>query len=73
MAKVKVKQKGQVTIPADLRAKLGLVEGTMVNLKEHPEGILLQPIPPQEPGDVVGEEEYRKMLEELEQARRCWR
>jgi AbrB family looped-hinge helix DNA binding protein len=73
LAKVKVKQKGQVTIPAEFRAKLGLREGTILNVKEHPEGLLLQPIPPPESGEVVGEEEYQKMLEELEQTRRCWR
>ena len=73
MSKVKVKRKGQVTIPAKLRERFGLEEGTILRVKEHPEGILLQPIPPPEPGEVIGEEEHRRILEELEQARRLWR
>jgi len=70
---VRVKQKGQVTIPAELREKFGLEEGAVLEVKEHPQGILLQPLPPPEPGNVVGEEEYRKLIEELEQTRRRWR
>jgi len=62
-----------VTIPVELREKFGLEEGAMLSVKEHPEGILLQPLPPPEPGEVVGEEEYRRMVEELEQERRRWR
>lgn len=73
MSKVKVKQKGQVTIPVKLREKFRLQEGTILSVKEHPEGILLQPIPPPEPGEVIGEEEYHRMVEELEQIRRRWR
>jgi len=30
-------------------------------------------LPPPTPGEVVGREEYRKMLEELEKTRRRWR
>lgn len=73
MSKVKVKQKGQVTIPVEFREKFGLEEGATMEVKEHPEGILLQPLPPPEPGEVVGEEEHRRMVKELEQARRRWR
>lgn len=57
----------------DLREKFGLEEGTIVEVKEHPEGILLRHLPPPEPGNVVGEEEYRGLMEELEQTRRRWR
>lgn len=73
MSKTKVKQKGQVTIPVEFREKFGLREGVILEVKEHSEGILLRPLPPPEPGDVVGEEEYRRLLEELEQTRRRWR
>jgi len=73
LSKVRVKQKGQVTIPAELREKFGLEEGAVLEVKEHPQGILLQPLPPPKPGNVIGEEEYRKLIEELEQTRRRWR
>ena len=73
MTVVRVKHKGQVTIPAYLRAKLNITEGTNMNISEHPEGILLQLIPPPEPGPPIGEEEYNNMLTEIEQTRRRWR
>jgi len=70
---VRVEHKGQITIPVELREKFGLEEGTIIEVKEHPEGILLRPLPPPEPGNVVGEEEYRGLIEELEQTRWRWR
>jgi len=73
MTIVRVKHKGQVTIPAELRAKLNITEGTNMNISEHPEGILLRSIPPPEPGPPVGEEEYDNMLTELEHTRHNWR
>ncbi len=73
MTIVRVKRKGQVTIPAKLMAKLNITEGTNMNISEHSEGILLQPIPPPKPGPPIGEEEYDKMLTELEETRRSWR
>ena len=38
-----VQKRGQVTIPVDLRRKLGIVEGGVVALTETEEGILLSP------------------------------
>ncbi len=73
MSTAKVKRKGQVTIPAKLRGKLGIVEGTVLEVAEHPEGILLRPLPPVEPGKSVGQAEYKKMLAELDRLRRRWR
>ncbi len=73
MSQAKVKRKGQVTIPAELRNKLGITEGTILKVQEHPEGILLRPLPPAEPGEVVGEAEHRKLIEELDRLRRRWR
>lgn len=73
MSKVRVKQKGQVTIPIELRNKFQLEEGATLEVKEHPEGILLQPLPPLEPGQVIGKEEYNKLVNELDRTRRRWR
>ena len=73
MTVVRVKHKGQVTIPAELRAKLNINEGANMNITEHADGILLQLIPPPEPGPPVGEEEYKDMLTELDETRRRWR
>ena len=73
LSTVKVKHKGQVALPPEFRERLGLKEGALLSVKEHPEGILLRPIPPPEAGEVVGEDEYQRMLEELELVRRCWK
>lgn len=73
MTIVRVKHKGQVTIPADLREKLGIDEGTTLNAVEHRDGILLQTIAPPEAGKPIGEKEYNSILAELEETRRRWR
>lgn len=73
MSTAKVKRKGQVTIPAKLRSKFGIDEGTILEVSERPEGILLRPLPPPKPGEVVGEETYRRLVQELDSLRRRWR
>jgi len=73
MTIVRVKHKGQVTIPADLREKLGIDEGTTLNAVEYKDGILLQTIAPPEAGKPIGEKEYKNILAELEETRRRWR
>jgi len=38
---VRVQEKGQVTLPADLRRKLGLKKGDLVAIEETKEGLLI--------------------------------
>ena len=73
MSKVKVKRKGQVTIPVELRQRLKLEEGSMLDVREHDQGILLKPARPLEGGEVVGAESYKKILQELDSVRKKWR
>ncbi len=73
MSNVKVKRKGQVTIPAELRQRLKIEEGSLLEVREHKEGILLIPSGPLEGGEVVGEDSYRKVLQELDSTRKKWR
>jgi AbrB family looped-hinge helix DNA binding protein len=40
---VRVQEKGQVTIPADIRRRLRLEKGDLVAMVETPEGLLLSP------------------------------
>ena len=40
---VRVQEKGQVTLPADVRRKFGLQKGDLVSVVETPEGILITP------------------------------
>jgi len=40
---VRVQEKGQVTLPAEARRKLGLKKGDLVAISETPDGLLLTP------------------------------
>lgn len=73
LSKVRVKHKGQVTIPLELRSKLGIEEGAILDIKAEDGALIMRPTPPIEPGEVVGEEEYKKIIAELDARRRNWR
>ena len=73
LSHVKVKRKGQVTIPVELRQRLKIEEGSLLEVHEHEQGILLKPAGPLEGGDVVGAESYKKILQELDAMRKKWR
>jgi len=62
-----------VTIPFELRSKLGIEEGAVLEVQEREGMIILKPPPPLEGGQVVGQEKYMQMIGELEQLRRHWR
>ena len=73
MSRVRVKRKGQVTIPLELRSKLCIEEGAILDVKAEDGRIVMTPLPPIEPGEVVGEDEYKKIIAELDELRRHWR
>ena len=73
LSKVRVKRKGQVTIPQELRSKLGIEEGAILEITTQDNTIILKPAPRLEAGEVVGEEEYKKIIKELDESRRHWR
>jgi len=73
LSNVKVKRKGQVTIPVELRQRLKIEEGSLLEVHEHEQGILLKPARPLEGGKVVGTESYKKILQELDSTRKKWR
>ena len=73
MSNVRVKRKGQVTIPVEIRQRLKIDEGSRLEVSEHENGILLTPTGPLEGGEVVGEESYKKILQELDDTRKKWR
>jgi AbrB family looped-hinge helix DNA binding protein len=71
--KVRVKRKGQVTVPAHIREKMNIDEGAILEVKEHPEGILLKPLSGIKSGKPVGKKEYEKIIGELDKLRSEWR
>ena len=73
LSRVRVKHKGQVTIPQEIRIQLGIEEGAILEITKEDDKIVLKPLPPIEPGEPVGEEEYKKIIAELEEGRRNWR
>ena len=70
---VRVKRKGQVTIPSDLREELGLEDGSVLRVQREKNGVLLEMVQPIVGGKLVGRKEYRKVLGELEGLRNNWR
>ena len=73
LSKVRVKRKGQVTIPMELRSKLGIEEGAILEITDQDGAIVLKPAPRLEAGEVVGEEEFKRIIKELDESRRHWR
>jgi AbrB family looped-hinge helix DNA binding protein len=73
LSRVRVKHKGQVTIPKELRSKLGIEEGAILEITSEDDKIVLKLTPRLEPGEPVGEQEQKKLFEELEALRRRWR
>jgi len=71
--RIKVRYKGQVTLPTELRRRLKIDKGSILEAEACPEGILLKPTPTLEGGKVVGKESYRKVIEELDELRKKWR
>lgn len=62
-----------MTLPTELRRKLKIEEGSVLEAEADPKGILLKPVSPLEGGKIVGEESYRKLIEELDELRKKWR
>ncbi|HEY7733672.1 MAG TPA: AbrB/MazE/SpoVT family DNA-binding domain-containing protein [Nitrososphaera sp.] len=73
MYRVRVKRKGQVTVPAHIREKMNISEGTLLEVREHPQGILLRPLSDIKIGRIVGKKRYDKIIQELDQLRNEWR
>ena len=73
LSHVRVKHKGQVTIPKEMRNKLGIEEGAILDIKAQDGTIVLKPLPRLEAGEPVGEEEFKKIIAELDKGRRNWR
>ena len=73
LSNVRVKRKGQVTIPVELRQKLQIREGSILEVREQGEGILLKPAGPVQAGNVVGEETYQEIMHDLDRLRKKWR
>ena len=71
--RVRVKRKGQVTVPADIRERLNMEEGSLLEIEERPEGILLKPLSGIKIGKVVGKKEHDKIISELDRLRSEWR
>ena len=72
LSRVRVKHKGQVTIPQEMRNKLGIEEGAILEVATEDDKIVLKPLPPLEPREPVGEEEQKKLIDELDTLRRRW-
>jgi AbrB family looped-hinge helix DNA binding protein len=72
-SQVRVKRKGQVTIPIELRSKLGIEEGALLEIREEKGTIVMKPAPRLKAGKPVGEEEYKRIIQELDEGRRNWR
>jgi AbrB family looped-hinge helix DNA binding protein len=65
MVKVKTSSKGQIVIPKEIRDKLGIKPGSVLNVSVEGKRIILEPSP--EPPDVFVElgNESEKILREL--------
>ncbi len=66
-----VTRKGQVTIPAPLRKKYNILEGTKMQVTGTPSGLLFKPIPDMNDwaGADAGKYTYQEMTRKLDQLR----
>jgi AbrB family looped-hinge helix DNA binding protein len=70
---VRVKHKGQVTLPAKIRHRIEIKEGDLLSVDTVDGAIVLRPKKFLDPGQPVGHAEQKKLLLELEKMRKAWR
>jgi AbrB family looped-hinge helix DNA binding protein len=75
LATTTVTRKGQVTIPAPLRKKYSIREGTKMQVTDTPSGLLFRPIPDMNDlaGVDAGKYTYEEMVRKLDRLRARWR
>jgi AbrB family looped-hinge helix DNA binding protein len=76
MATRRVGKHGTVVIPAALRQRFGITEGSLVITEALDEGVLIRPAA----AEIIAEDRYRRLIEEanrgfasLKTAREAWR
>jgi AbrB family looped-hinge helix DNA binding protein len=71
---VRVKRKGQVTIPVKLRRRFEIEEGDLLSIDaKDSQTIVMKLRRSLEPGKPVGPEQQKKILKDLEKLRKNWR
>ena len=65
LPRIRMKRKGQVTIPQELRTEFGLDEGAFMDINKENNKIVITPLPPLEPYEPVGEEEQKNCSKNL--------
>lgn len=71
---VRVKHKGQVTIPVRLRRRFEIEEGDLLSIDaKDSQTIVMKLRRSLEPGNPVGPEQQEKILKGLEKLRKSWR
>ncbi len=73
--KITVTPKGQIKIPEELRKKYAIRKGTMIEVLDSTEGLILRPIPKMEDwaGIDAGKYSYAEMVKQLDNLRKRWR
>ncbi len=73
--KITVTPKGQIKIPEGLRKKYAIRKGTMIEVLDSTEGLILKPIPKMEDwaGTDAGKYSYAEMVKQLDNLRKRWR
>jgi AbrB family looped-hinge helix DNA binding protein len=70
---IRVKRKGQVTIPATVRRRCEIEEGDLLTVDtKDSRTIVMRLKKPPEPGQPVGSEEQKRILRDLEKLRKSW-
>lgn len=73
METVRVKRKGQVTIPVKLRRRFEIEEGDLLTIDaKDSQTIVMKLKRSLEPGSPVGPEQQKKILKDLEKLRKNW-
>jgi AbrB family looped-hinge helix DNA binding protein len=73
LAQLRIKRKGRVSIPSELRVKLGIDEGALLEIEEQEGTIVPRCSPALKGGKVVGEDAYKQIIGELDRLRGGWR
>jgi AbrB family looped-hinge helix DNA binding protein len=69
LAWVRVSRNGQVRLPSRIREKMNVDVGSLLEIEERPDGILLRPLSGINIGKIIGRKKYDGIIDELDQLR----